>query len=134
MKKLLTGLILIYSVFVFAGKDERDFQSATGEPAVKKAEKSFKDTCGGALKITVPWDKLNLNQMKSVRDTAEAISGGVAAYCTNEGNKKAMKALTSIVFTEKGTSSFSFKNGVGTIAAEANSYIPFDSITKEVDK
>jgi hypothetical protein len=133
MKMLVAGLILTYSAFVLAGKEERTYLSEKAEPAIKKAEADFKASCGGALKTTVPWKDLTIDQMKSVKDTAEAISGGVAAYCKDAGSKKAMQALKSLVFT-KGSSNFSFKNGVGTVLVEASSYIPFDMISKEVDK
>lgn len=137
MKKgfVFGGLVLVVSVFAFAGKLERD-KKAELEPRVKAATEAFKKNCGCGVAITVKWDNYKkADDMGQIGWAMDSIKDGSESYCKDAGGKKAMCNMKSIEYSF-GSTDEQPKFAAGLVSAQSNAqgYVTWDQITKVVDQ
>ena len=137
MKRVLvaSGFLMLLSVSAFAGKEERDYATGTMNPAVAKAEATYKSSCGCPLKITID-DKTikSKDDMSSARYIAESVTEGAPGYCTDAASKKAVCQMKTLVIGKAKEATFSFKGGTGTATTDGQGNTTWEMMTRELDK
>ena len=131
-KPIIVGCVLI-SMTALAGKRERDLKTNEVIPAINDAEAKWQASCGCKLAITLDDNVDGLDELRSARNTAQAISEGVPGYCTDAGSKKALCQMKTLAIA-KGEPGFTYKNGHGTAIVAANTHPGFEMITQAIDK
>jgi len=135
MKHLLIATaIMLASMSAFAGKEEREVMKTEVVPAVKKAEATFKKSCGCALKISVKDNLKSIDELRQARNVSNAVDEGAPKHCNDDDSKKAMCALKTLDITKGAETGFAFKGGKGVATTEGQSYVTWDMIAREVDK
>lgn len=128
-------IIMLVSLTAFAGKAEREYMKETLGPSVAKAEKTLKESCGCAIKIT-----LNENTQKTTDDMhvahylVDSITDGAPGYCNDAESKKAVCQLKTLDVLKEKEAKFTFKAGKGTASHDGQSHTSWEMITRELDK
>lgn len=131
----LAVVLMFTPVLAFAGKPERDFVTNEAEPAMQEAVATIKSSCGCDVKFDAMYDTFkDINELWLIKRFANAITEGVAPYCSDEASKAAMCNLKTIEFSKGNDVTFEFKDGKGTATADSSSYPSWDMITRAVDK
>ena len=126
--------VLVVSLTAFAGKMERDLMKKEVEPAMRKAEATFKESCGCPLAIHADEALNTMDEERLVKHLSEQITEHAPKHCNDAESKKAMCQLKSIDIVKAKETKFVFKNGKGTSYTEGQSYTGWDMIVREVDK
>lgn len=116
------------------GKAERAFMNDELMPAVKKAAAALKSSCGCDVKITVTPSIARDAEMRTSKHVVSSIADEAPKYCTDTESKKAICQLKSLDLVKAKETAFTFKAGKGTAATDANSYVSWDMIAREIDK
>ena len=132
---LSAALSLVVSANAFADKATREYKKSDVDPAVKEAETKFKAACGCPLTITVAANTIDTqDNLYQVKHIANSISEGAAGYCTDAESKKAVCQMTSLEIQRGKEASFTFKGSKGLAVHDGQSYYPFESMAKQLDK
>jgi hypothetical protein len=132
---LIVAALLTFSLPAVAGKLERDTMTKDVQPAVAKAEASFKSSCGCPLKITVDEASMNTRSLLlQAKHIAEDVGEESAKYCTDAGSKKALCQMKTLEILLRKPCEFTFKDGVGQCTSDGNMRCAWQQITKVLDK
>jgi hypothetical protein len=127
--------LMSVSVLAFAGKREREEMEKTTAPAVKKAEATFKESCGCSLAITVDEVSLaSVQDLSHARYIADSISENAPKYCTDGPSKKSMCRLQTLTLAKGKPAAFTFKDGHGIATTDGTQSTTWQMITKVLDK
>ncbi len=136
MKLLVLGLLTtVCATVAFAGKEERDIITKEVAPAMRKAEATWKASCGCPLGIAMDEASVKIKEdLYSTMHFAEELDSNIAGYCTDGASKKAMCQMKSVVVRGAAEATFAFKAGQGVATVHGGSLPSFEMITRELDK
>ncbi len=133
-RAIVIGWLIALSLTAVAGKEEREFSKNQVAPAVKKAQTTFKNSCGCALAINVSDTLKTKDEMKQAVNTCDSIVEEAPKYCNDADSKKAMCQLKSLDIVKGPDPKFVYKAGNGTAITDGQSYVSWEVMIREIDK
>jgi hypothetical protein len=132
---LIIAALSAVSLTAVAGKLERDTMTKDVQPAVAKAEATWKASCSCPLTITVDEASMNTRSLLlQAKHTAEEITEKSAKYCSDAASKKALCQMKSLQILLRKPAEFTIKDGVGQCTSDGNMRCGWDQIIRVLDK
>jgi hypothetical protein len=134
LKKSILALAF-FPLAALAGKAEREYVTASVEPAVKEAAATLKKSCGCDVKFDFKADAYkDVDELRQITHAARAITEGAPRHCSDAPSKAAICKLKTAEFSRGATPEFKFAGGKGSIVSDTSSYPSWDMMTRELDK
>ena len=134
MFKLSVIALVSVSALVFAGKRERDEMDKTTRPAMKKAEDTFRASCGCPLAISADPSLDSVSELSGARFIADSITREAPKYCVDAASKKAMCQMTTLTLAKGKPAAFTFKDGHGVATTDGQQNTTWAMMAKRLDK
>ena len=130
----LIATAIALPVTAVAGKQEREYMKTDVVPAIRKAEATFKTSCGCGLRIAVTSSIKTRNDLYEAKHIAEMVTEGAPGHCTDAESKKAVCQMKSLDIAKGPEAKFVFKDGKGTAITDGQVYPSWDMVARELDK
>jgi len=134
MFKLSIIALMSLSALASAGKRERDEMDKTTRPAIKKAEETFRASCGCPLSISADTSLDSVSTLSGARFIADSISNEAPKYCVDAASKKAMCQMKTLTLAKGKPAAFTFKEGHGTATTDGQQNTNWAMMAKALDK
>ena len=131
---IVCGVLLMAASAAIAGKIEREYMKEVVKPAIAKAKKTYKSSCGCALTVVADPSMKTKDDLNLIRSTVNSVEREVGKYCSDKESKAAVCKMKTLKIVKADDTGFSFSGSTGTAKSDGQSYVSFDMMTDVIDQ